>query len=194
MKTPLPIARILAAVATAILTFSLVHPAGADQIVNGGFETGSFSGWTVNDPSGFTNIGPNPLFAESGTYHANLGAKGLLGTLSQNVGTTMGQSYQLSFWLTSDSDVPPNEFDVFWNGVEILNLVNLPAQDYTHYSFTVSATSNMTPLVFQYRNDDDFFRLDDVALSVPETSSTLGLLLLSVTGLAVFPAARKRQK
>ena len=162
------------------------------QVVNGGFETGYFPGWTVNDPSAlgpFTNVGKSALFAHSGNFHANLGAEGLLGTLSQNVGTTAGTNYTLSFWLANDGGAPTNEFDVFWNGTELLNLVNQPVQLYTEYSFNVTATSASTPLVIEYRNDTDFFLLDDVSATVavpePATSSLL-LLALGAGGLVGF--------
>lgn len=155
----------------------------ADQVLNGGFESGTFSNWSVTDSSGFSNIGPDVLFAHSGTYHANLGARGVLGTLSQNIVTTPTTSYTLSFWLANDSGVPPNEFDVFWNGAPVLALSNAATFDYTLYTFTVVATTSSTPLVFQYRNDDDFFRLDDVSVNIVPEPSTMLLLLPGAAGL-----------
>ncbi len=180
-KTPL---RFLAPILFGLATSSVL----ADQVVNGGFETGTFSGWTVSDSSGFTNIGPDPLFAHSGTYHANLGARGTIGTLTQNVVTTPGQSYTLSFWLANDSSVPPNSFDVFWNGASVLALSNASSFDYTLYSFNVMATGASTQLQFQYRNDDDFFRLDDVSVEVVPEPQALWLI---VAGTAVFFGARR---
>ena len=164
---------------------------GDGDVVNGGFETGNFSGWTVNDPSGFTNIGSNPAFAHSGTFHANLGANGLLGSLSQNLATTVGMSYNLSFWLANDSGFPPNEFDVFWNGAPIFTSTDSAGSPYTNFTFSnLIATGSSTLLEFRYRNDDDFFRLDDVvSTSVPEPRPTL-LLGLSAFGLLAFAEYR----
>ncbi len=199
MKPSLTIVRTLAAV-TAILVLSLARRADA-QVVNGGFETGDFTGWTVNDTTGplgtgFTNVNsfPDTIISHSGNYHANLGAEGGFGTLSQNVATVAGDNYQLTFWMANDSSALTEEFNAFWNGNEILNLVQQPIQNYTQYSFTVSATSSSTPLEFQYRNDDDFFRLDDVSatvVSVPEPT-TVSLLLLAAA--AAVPVLRKRRK
>ena len=174
MKASIP--RSLLWCAIPLLCISIVSRAMGNSVVNGGFETGDFTGWTVNDPSGFTNIGPDPLFAHSGTYHANLGALGLIGTLSQNIVTTPGTVYNLSFWLTNDSGVPPNEFDVLWNGVTIYSATNSAMFPYTNFFFPeLVATGPSTALVFRYRNDDDFFRLDDVSVNVPDPASTLWL-------------------
>jgi hypothetical protein len=177
----------------ALLLFSLVVSARAELVVNGGFETGDFTGWTVSDSSGYTNIGPNPLFAHSGDYHANLGAVGILGSLSQDISTSPGGMYDLSFWLTNDSSTPPNEFDVVWDGNTILSLTDSPVFNYTQYSFTVSATSSLTTLQIVYRNDDDFFRLDDVSVSaVPEPSVTW--LLLPSLGALWLARSRSRRR
>lgn len=166
-------------------------PASA-QVANGGFETGDFTGWTVVDSSNFTSIGPNPLFAHSGTYHANLGAEGVLGSLSQDVSTTNGTQYDLTFWLANDSGAPTNEFDVLWNGVIVLSLSNAPVSNYTEYSLLVTATSSLSSLEFQYRNDDDFFRLDDVAINVVPEPSTICLMLVGAAS-ACISAVRRRK-
>src|SRR3954467_1569574 len=82
--------------------------ANANLVVNGGFETGTFSGWTLVDTSGLSNVGSDPAFAHSGTYHANLGTAPVppgpsnIGSLSQNLGTAPGSLYSLSFWLAND--------------------------------------------------------------------------------------------
>src|SRR5262249_35409538 len=75
-------------------------------LTNGGFETGSFSGWTVK--AGATGVqtagydGENP---HSGTYFAALGDTSSsfpFGTLSQTVADKAGQNLTLSYYLESD--------------------------------------------------------------------------------------------
>ena len=179
--------------AAAVAFFSLVcFGSASGQVVNGGFETGDFTGWTFVDSSNFTNVGSNPLFAHSGTYHANLGAEGVLGSLSQNVGTTSGTQYDLTFWLANDSGASPNEFDVLWNGVTVLSLSDAPVFNYTQYSLLVTATSSSSSLEFQYRNDDDFFRLDDVLINVVPEPSTLSLLLLGAAAAGASVLRRRK--
>ena len=175
--------------------------ANAVNIVNNpGFETGNFSGWTVNDPSGFTNVGPDPLFAHSGNFHANLGAVGLTGSLSQSLSTAIGTSYTLSFWLANDSSTTPNSFAAFFNGIQVFAIANSAVFGYTQFTISgLVATSTSTTLDFRYRHDADFFRLDDIsvdaAAGVPESFSTIWLALpaFGALGLVHFSRARARK-
>jgi PEP-CTERM motif len=190
----LPANRLLRLEALIVIAFFLAAPfrQTSAQVANGGFETGDFTGWTPVDSSNFTNVGSNPLFAHSGTYHANLGAEGVLGSLSQNVGTTSGTQYDLTFWLANDSGASPNEFDVLWNGVTVLSLSDAPVSNYTQYSLLVTATSSSSSLEFQYRNDDDFFRLDEVSINVVPEPSTLSLLLLGAAAAGASVLRRRK--
>jgi hypothetical protein len=97
--------------------------------------------------------------------------------------------YTLSFWLANDG-AAPNQFDVFWNGASVLNLVDQPVSLYTQFTLSVTASGASTPLEFRYRNDDDFFRLDDVSATaaVPEPS----IAWLALTGLPLLALARRR--
>src|SRR5262249_2874481 len=70
---------------------------GTNPITNGGFETGNFTGWTQGGTTGNTGVAANT--PHTGTFAAFLGPVGSDGTLSQNVATTPGQQYVLSFWL-----------------------------------------------------------------------------------------------
>ena len=180
--------------AVAVISFSFAPSAFAQEVVvNGGFETGSFPPWTEDDPSPFTNIGSDPLFAHSGTYHANLGADGTPRNLEQTLNTTPGVFYDLSFWLANDSGQPPNSFDVFWDGAPVMSLANSPAFNYTLFSFSLQAVDSSTILKFTYRHDDDFFRLDDVS-AVPEPSvAWLVLPALGVLGLVKYRGTKHRR-
>src|SRR3712207_2277078 len=85
-----PTARLRPALAAAALACAFFTSSASAQVVNGGFESGSFSpGWTLVDPSPFappslSNVGSNPVFAFAGTHYANLTSDpGFTATLSQ---------------------------------------------------------------------------------------------------------------
>lgn len=180
----------------ALLSFNSAATADA-QLVNGSFESGSFSPWVVNDPSNFTMLGNDSAFAHSGTWYANLGASPGFGTLSQTFNTTPGATYTLSFWLAHDvTNAPSNQFSVFWNGTVIAGstLTNVGTFGYTNFTFSGLASPGSTStLQFQYRDNDDFFRLDTVTV-VPEPS-TYALMLsgIGLLGLAQYRRSKARR-
>jgi hypothetical protein len=156
--------------AIAALLFSFAVPAvHADNIVvNGGFETGDFSGWTVTNGGAFTlvdskyNLGG--FGAHTGSSYAALGAVEHLGSVSQTLATTPGQAYTLGFFLASDG-FTPNQLKVDWDGTTVFDLSNLPRQGYTEFKIPVLATGASTTLTFFERNDPGYLSLDDVSVS-----------------------------
>jgi hypothetical protein len=191
-------------IASGFLVFSLFIPAAhADLIVNGGFETGDFTGWTQ---SGFFIDTTNP---NSGVYDASTGCSGASCTtvgdpnsayLYQDVATTVGTTYDLSFFYNS-GQVPTfgSELLVLWGDPTapslstVVDFVNVDTSGaYAEYSGTVTATSVTSQLDFLGRQDLDFYYLDDVSLTAPTTSAVpepralplLAASLLFFAGLA----------
>jgi hypothetical protein len=155
----------------------------ASIVINGGFETGDFTGWTLGGNTGFTGVTNTAPYVHSGNFGAFFGAIGSDTSLSENLATTPGARYDLTFWLHNDGGTP-NDFSVSWNGATLVALVDQGAIGYTQFTFSnLLATGSSTPLVFLMRQDPAFWGLDDVAAqtSVPEPSSILllggGLLL-----------------
>jgi hypothetical protein len=138
--------------------------------INGGFETGDFTGWTLNgdaSPYDYVDNGSTTsITPHSGTYFAALGESGFLAYLSQDLPTVAGQRYLLSLWLRNSlagSVSNPNEFSVSWNGSTLYDKTNLPLiTTWTNLLFTVAATSTTTTLQFGGRNDNSYLGLDDV--------------------------------
>ncbi len=199
-------------ICTAAVLCTAVWTVNAAGIQNdGGFEASAdglgphpFSAaWTLNDPSGFSNVGGDSAFAHSGDNYANLGATPGTGSLSQNLATMTGQLYTLSFWLANDitAGLPAgNSFEVRWNGgPAVFTLTNQGVFGYTQFSISnLMATSGTTALEFVYNHNNDFWRLDDVMVSaqgVPEAFSTIWLALpaFGALGLLQFSRARARK-
>ncbi len=133
------------------------------RIVNGGFDTGDFTGWTVSPNNQWMIVSPFPYFTHSARYGAGIGASGSLAYLTQYVPTTPGGRYLLSLWLHSDGQTP-NQFQVAWNGNILFNGFNLPAAPWTNLQFAVTATSASTLLQIGGRDDPGALALDDVSL------------------------------
>jgi len=174
------------------------------DIANGGFESGSFSGWTISGPSacvGSSLCGGNADDTDpgphSGKFAAYLGSPGNLESqgesdneLGQTVATTAGQSYTLDFFLAVGSTARfggalPNSFTLSWDGTTLASFSDLASQPYTEQSYTVTGTGSDT-LLFNTAMFPSVFVLDDVSLtanivSTPEPTSVILLLTMLLT-------------
>jgi hypothetical protein len=149
--------------------------AGYELVVNGGFETGNFAGWTAG-PENFVSKG----YGLDGGYGVQYGSVGVDSVLYQMIATTPGSTYTFSFYQQTRG-VPPNEFQAYWNGGLILDLINTPiSSNFTQYTFLEVATTSVTEIRFGLRQDAGWSAMDQVSVmlaggpgSVPEPSSLL---------------------
>jgi hypothetical protein len=138
-------------------------------IVNCGFETGDFTGWTQSGNLGFTGVTTNPTYVFSGSWGAQLGPVGSDGFLTQTVWNntisfqfrqdpawwgldsivvqpfvTCGagcETFFVDFWLHNDGGTP-NDFTVLWNGLDVgPSLVDAGAFGYTDFSGFVNGNT-----------------------------------------------------
>lgn len=147
----------------------------ASFIQNGGFETGDFTGWTLDGDSS-VNFVTNAvdfyygsdfitIIPHSGNYDALLGEPYEEAYLSQTVPTLPGQTYLLSLWMDSPDGLTPNEFSVAWNGNTLFDQTDLPELGWTNLVFLVSATNEVSALQIGARDDPTYLALDDVNLT-----------------------------
>ena len=103
-------------------------------VSNGGFETGDFSGWNLNDSAAGWSYIDFGYYEQphTGNYEAALYSPGVMGLISQTLSTTAGTGYLLSFWFDNPSS-DTGELLVSWNGNTIFDETNISTStEYGH--------------------------------------------------------------
>lgn len=179
--------RVWIAAVALLLAFPVL--ASATLIVNGGFETGDFTGWTLTGDTSFTGVECFNGNAHSGDCDAYFGPTGGMGYLSQTIATTPGAEYQTTFWLRNDDTLANNNFVFLWDGVQILNMNDFPSIPWAKFTVTGLATGTSSVVTFGFFNPPSYWRLDDVEIiettGIPEPAS-LALIGLGLTALALL--------
>ena len=165
-----------------------VGSAPVNLVTNGSFETDNFTGWTLGGNTTSAQMYINGQ-AESGSFAAALGSVGSDGTLSQTLQTTAGQQYTLSFWLANNSS-SSDDFTAKWNGATVLALTSTPAQGYTEYTFTVTATGGTSTLEFDARQDPSHWSLDNISVTpVGTVAPAVGTVAPTISSIAESPSS-----
>jgi VCBS repeat-containing protein len=167
---------------------SMTEDAGPTVLVNGGFETGDLSGWSTSGTH--ISVQQFELGGQFGHYTALLAPlspfapPGTTESLSQDILTTPGQRYTVSFTVLPDADASSNSFSATWDGQPLLAVSDLTSGGFTHYTFDVAAdgTNLDTLLTFTYATDGSGFLLDGISVTPdtgPQTESADGTIHFS---------------
>lgn len=190
-----------------------------NAVANCGFESGSFSSWTL---SGNLQGGPPPnnyygvdnAFPNSRAYEGYFGVQGGGGTaigslgpflaLSQTLNLKPAENYSLGFYLDQNGPNPTlgylNLFDARFNGVILTSQLDAPNSGgvYKSYSFVVSTSGDPTTaantlLQFDFQNDSDYFYFDDVHVTpIGPTPEPASILLVSPILGALYLFRKRR--
>lgn len=192
-------------ISTSVITNTYNRSAQAAELV----KNGSFELDPLVDPNNLNLINPNVTdWIKSGDpmdtsgiiinnfpQHDN-GNQGLsIGSfinpayISQNLATTIGINYNLSFFLGTDEDSSQvdNIFQAFVDGNKVfdkINTINIAGVPFTQYDLNFLATQSSTELKLGGRASYGFLYLDNVSVKpVPEPSSIGGVAIAMSIGI-----------
>lgn len=152
----------------AFLAFALsaAQASASNLIVNGGFESGNFTGWSTQPAASGSNFGVIG-FSHSGTFSARFGAvSGQHDSIWQNVPTAAGSRFTVSFWVYNGG-VGSDSLRVIWDNSMVFNStpLSLPASVWTEVTLTVYSTQATTQLRFEAYDSPSFIFLDDISVT-----------------------------
>ncbi|RJR43274.1 MAG: hypothetical protein C4567_06020 [Deltaproteobacteria bacterium] len=151
--------RLTAILILAVSLFLAQTAAAENLLVNGGFETGDFNGWTKENP--FGEVSQERPY--EGQWSASLNSGEM--KLSQTIATTPGQVYQVSFWYAGGSD-QNNYLEVKWDGEVIYGNSSFSYSNHKFVNVIQSAAGASAKLEFIYTDwsyrTHPVFYLDDI--------------------------------
>lgn len=178
--------------AAALALAPISASATTELVSNGGFESGDFPGWSCDSgTSGFCAV--SDFFApHSGDFYA-VGFNNITtGTLSQTIATTLGVTYDFSFWSTLESPEivgPVLEYNLG------SGFITVPiTASYAQTATTFVAAGATTDIMFRFDTiiGGDLWKIDDVSVSAatPVPLPAAGWLFAGC--LALLAATRRR--
>lgn len=177
-----------------LATAAMPAMAAVNLVNNGSFENG-FSNWQQFGNQGFTGttgttLGQNPT---DGLNQAYFGPVNNAGGIFQNIATTVGETYRVSFDMYADAG--GQLFRVTFGGDTLLNSSFSSGSGYTTYFYDIVASAANTQLRFRTQHNPSYYLLDNVRVeqlgpdAVPEPATWAML----ITGFGLVGSALRRR-
>jgi hypothetical protein len=207
---------------TGAVLIGVLLQSGASQanvLLNGGFESGDFTNWTVNtggdatypqvviayNQSGTYPTGafgePIPAAPNGGSYGAYFVSDTATQSISQSINLTQGQSYQVSFQLYSPNNGQNNPFDATLQSsadgvLSPLFTAKTLANGWTLYSAIFSASAGPAYTFSLNFHGEGIpaadFVIDNAAVAAVPEASTWAMMIFGFVGVG-FLAYRRRE-
>ena len=192
----------LAALASANLAQADMLSTTTNLVQNPGFETGDFTDWTQGGDTNGTSV--DTSMPNTGMYSADF-QNTSPGSLSQNLATTPGTLYNLSFYVAANPGLitavvhpfeladltQPMEFQAYFGGVSVYDTAASGDPDGAYVQITadnLAGTGATTTLEFDFSTNPpefssaDYF-LDDVSVTAAVPEPATWVMLLAGVGL-----------
>ncbi|MEH2614482.1 carbohydrate binding domain-containing protein [Bradyrhizobium sp. AZCC 1693] len=188
----------------------------ANVLLNGGFESGNFTNWTVNLGTSYPQVviaynqpgdyptgafgEPIPTAPNGGNYGAYFVSDTATQSISQSISLTQGQNYQVSFEVYSPNNGRNNPFDATLQSnvdgvLSPLFTAKTLASGWTLYSAIFAASAGPYTFSLNFHGQGvpaaDFVVDNATVAAVPE-ASTWAMMILGFVGVG-FLAYRRRE-
>ena len=155
----------VSAFALGACTFAGQLAKGQNLLANPGFESGNFNGWFLSGSKAFEGVSPDfASLPEAGDYSAFFGAVGAYNIISQDIPTTPGATYNITFWL-DNSGGPFADAYLDWGSTTVLNIAPTGKFGWMEFGVNAVATGASTVVSFGFDQDPSYFYLDNTSVT-----------------------------